>query len=389
MKKISSRFIVIAASLIMALTVIFTVTGCGSSQSGENNRTAPQIDGLTYESSMSPQYAESFDVYYYSGGYAVIDTFTGGRQYLVVPEGGSIPNGLPDNMTVIKQPAGSVYMAASSVMSLFDSLDALESVSFTSTDADGWYVESAVEALKSGSMVFIGKYSQPDYEGLLEGNCDLAMESTMILHSPETMEKLEELGIPVFIDYSSYEQHPLGRTEWIKVYGVMLGREEAAESFFREQTDSIQYLEDFENTEKTVAYFFINSAGNVVVRKYDDYIPKMIEIAGGRYAFDHLENPDSEAPSVKLSMEKFYDEAVDADYLIYNATIDAPLKSMDDLMEKSGLFKDFKAVKEGNVWTTDKYMYQAADVTAEFINDIHRMVTGGDDEDMVFLKKVE
>lgn len=389
MKKTSSRLIVIFISLVTALAVIFTVTGCGSSQSVEERRTAPQIDGLTYDGSMSPEYAESFDVYYYSGGYAVIDTFTGGRQYLVVPEGGSIPDGLPDDMTVIEQPAGSVYMAASSVMSLFDSLGALETVSFTSTDVDGWYVESAVEALKSGSMVFIGKYSQPDYEGLLEGDCDLAVESTMILHSPETMEKLEELGIPVFIDYSSYEQHPLGRTEWIKVYGVMLGREEEAESFFREQTSSIQYLEELENTEKTVAYFFINSAGNVVVRKYDDYIPKMIEIAGGRYVFDDLENADSEAPSVKLSMEKFYDEAVDADYLIYNATIDSPLKSMDDLMEKSGLFRDFKAVKEGNVWTTDKYMYQAADVTAEFINDIHRMVTGGDSGDMVFLTKVQ
>ena len=389
MKKTSSRLIVIFISLVTALAVIFTVTGCGSSQSGEERRTAPQIDGLTYEGSMSPEYAESFDVYYYSGGYAVIDTFTGGRQYLVVPEGGSIPEGLPDDMTVIEQPAGSVYMAASSVMSLFDSLGALETVRFTSTDVDGWYVESAVEALMSGSMVFIGKYSQPDYEGLLEGDCDLAVESTMILHSPETMEKLEELGIPVFIDYSSYEQHPLGRTEWIKVYGVMLGREEEAESFFREQTSSIEYLEELENTEKTVAYFFINSAGNVVVRKYDDYIPKMIEIAGGRYVFDDLENADSEAPSVKLSMEKFYDEAVDADYLIYNATIDSPLKSMDDLMEKSGLFRDFKAVKEGNVWTTDKYMYQAADVTAEFINDIHRMVTGGDSGDMVFLTKVQ
>ena len=389
MKKTSSRLIVIFTSLVTALAVIFTVTGCGSSQSGEERRTAPHIDGLTYEGSMSPEYAESFDVYYYSGGYAVIDTFTGGRQYLVVPEGGSIPEGLPDDMTVIEQPAGSVYMAASSVMSLFDSLGALETVSFTSTDVDGWYVESAVEALTSGSMVFIGKYSQPDYEGLLEGDCDLAVESTMILHSPETMEKLEELGIPVFIDYSSYEQHPLGRTEWIKVYGVMLGRKEEAESFFREQTSSIEYLEELENTEKTVAYFFINSAGNVVVRKYDDYIPKMIEIAGGRYVFDDLENADSEAPSVKLSMEKFYDEAVDADYLIYNATIDSPLESMDDLMEKSGLFRDFKAVKEGNVWTTDKYMYQAADVTAEFINDIHRMVTGGDSEDMVFLTKVQ
>ena len=50
----------------------------------------------------------------------------------------------------------------------------------------------------------------------------------------------------------------------------------------------------------------INTDGTVVVRKSDDYIPAMIEIAGGRYAFSDLKNPDNNAPSVKLTMEEFY-----------------------------------------------------------------------------------
>lgn len=66
----------------------------------------------------------------------------------------------------------------------------------------------------------------------------------------------------------------------------------------------------------------MNTDGSVVVRKSEDYIPSMIEIAGGRYAFKNLKNVDSNAPSVKLTMEEFYATAVDADYLIYNGTID-------------------------------------------------------------------
>ena len=66
----------------------------------------------------------------------------------------------------------------------------------------------------------------------------------------------------------------------------------------------------------------MNSDGSVVVRKSDDYIPSMIEIAGGRYIFTDLKNADSNAPSVKLTMEEFYATAVDTDYLIYNGTID-------------------------------------------------------------------
>lgn len=46
--------------------------------------------------------------------------------------------------------------------------------------------------------------------------------------------------------------------------------------------------------------------------------------------------------------------AVDADYLIYNGTIDGQVSSLGDLEAKSNLFTEFKAVKDGNVWYTGK-----------------------------------
>ena len=49
----------------------------------------------------------------------------------------------------------------------------------------------------------------------------------MIYHTPEVKERLEEFGIPVLVERSSYESHPLGRVEWIKLYGVLLGKEES------------------------------------------------------------------------------------------------------------------------------------------------------------------
>ena len=150
----------------------------------------------------------------------------------------------------------------------------------------------------------------------------------------------------------------------------------------------IEELKGFENTEKTVAYFYVSTDGSIVVRKSDDYIPSMIEIAGGRYAFKDLKNPDSNAPSVKLTMEEFYATAVDADYLIYNSSIDASVKSIDDLLAKESLMADFKAVKEGNVWVTDDSMYQHTDTIGELITDLNLMLTGGSEEDMTFLHKL-
>ena len=105
----------------------------------------------------------------------------------------------------------------------------------------------------------------------------------------------------------------------------------------------ITQLKDFENTGKTVAFFFVNSDGSIVIRKPTDYIPKMIELAGGRYAFENFVT-DQTNTSVSVTMETFYGTAVDADVLIYNASIDAPISSINELLAKDALFADFKAV---------------------------------------------
>ena len=224
---------------------------------------------------------------------------------------------------------------------------------------------------------------------LVDEDCDLAIESTMILHTPKVQEMIEDLDIPVFIDRSSYESHPLGRTEWIKAYAAMLNKEDVADTFFEKQTKVIENLKDFKNTGKTVAYFFVNADGTVVVRSSKDYIPKMIDIAGGKYIFSNLKNTESKSASVELSMEEFYSKAEEADYLIYNATIDSPINSIAELTAKNGLFKDFKAVKNGNVWCTGKSLYQATDIVGNLITDIHLMLTDGDEKDMTFLYRVK
>ena len=294
---------------------------------------------------------------------------------------------LDSDVIVIHQPLERIYMAATSPMALFDAIDSLDTVRLSGETADNWYVQDAVDAMNAGTMIFAGKYSEPDYELLVSENCDLAIESTMILHSPKVQEMIEMLDIPVFIDRSSYESQPLGRTEWIKLYGAMLDKEEEAADFFASQASVVENLKDFQNTEKTVAFFYINTSGAAVVRNPEDYISNMIELGGARNAFRDLQD-DSGKTSVPITMEQFYDTAEDADYLIYNASIDSTVKTLDDLLAKDSMFADYKAVKEGNVWTTEKSMYQATDKIAQFTNDINLLVTDGDPDQMVFLRKL-
>ena len=349
---------------------------------------APEVAGLTCQGKLKLEYADCFDVYYYEDDYQLIDVHDS-AQYLLVPEGAEAPEGLDDSIIVLQKPLDKIYLAASSTMALFRALDSMDNIKMSGIDASGWYIEEAKQAMEDGKIQFAGKYSEPDYEMLVDENCDLAIESTMILHTPKVQEMIEDLDIPVFIDRSSYESHPLGRTEWIKAYAAMLNKEDVADTFFEKQTKVIENLKDFKNTGKTVAYFFVNADGTVVVRSSKDYIPKMIDIAGGKYIFSDLKNTESKSASVELSMEEFYSKAEEADYLIYNATIDSPINSIAELTAKNELFKDFKAVKNGNVWCTGKSLYQATDIVGNLITDIHLMLIDGDGKDMTFLYRVK
>lgn len=331
-------------------------------------------------------YATQFFVQYYADGYKLICIADGGR-YLLVPEGKPAPENLAEDIAVLQQPIGDVYLAASDTMCLFDALDRIDAITVSGISQDNWRVPAAIEAMEEGRIVYGGKYSAPDYDTLLVNKCRLAIESTMINHTPDVRDKLIELGIPVFTERSSYEEEPLGRTEWVKLYGEMLGEEERAQEIFDAQVHAATGFEGAK-TGKTVAFFYINSNGAAVVRKPGDYVTKMIALAGGEYIFDSLGDGSSAMSTVTLEMERFYAEAKDADIIVYNATIDAGVNSVDELVRKNELLANFKAVQNGDVWVTEQNMYQQMISTGDIIADFNRVFTGQADT-LTYLHKLE
>lgn len=437
-----------------------TKTAGASGTVGESSvhwSAAPEIDGLRFISSEKNDVAEYFRLSVYedaSGAkYQLLETAGGLHRYLIAPADAQVSDRKSDHftaraseansankekkgdaldLTVLQQPLTTTYVAASAVMAPLCDLGAVSQIRFSGLREEGWYVDEARTAMKKGSMLFAGKYSEPDYETLLREGCDLALESTMIYRSPEVIEKLSALGIPVYIDYSSYEPHVLGRLEWIRVYGALFGHEEKAQQWYASERDRIRAIQkDAEtssgeasrsgkSTEKsetktsrnskneassigsssgragtdttadlrpTVVYFYVNSSGQIQVRQPHDYIPELLELAGARYLAPDMKGlSGSRKSNVTVSLEDFYSSCRDADYLIYSATLDRPLSSIQELLGKNALFADFKAVKEGHVYTTDKDFYQLSDRMADFAEDVRQMLQG--QGDMHFLKQV-
>lgn len=368
----------------MGMMLLGLLTACGKAAATGGPAADQEIASASaWEGRMELDYAKEFAVDYYDGGYALL-TISDGSRFLIVPQKLQAPEGLDEDITVIRQPVGNIYLAASAVMDMFCSLDGRNAIRLTGIKEDAWYLEEAKAAMAAGEIVYAGKYNAPDYEMILDRGCDLAVESTMILHSPEVKEKLEEFGIPVLVDYSSYEGHPLGRTEWVKLYGVLLGKEEEAVRAFERQKEALNAVISEENTGKTVAFFYITSNGTVNVRKSGDYVPRMIELAGGAYIFPHLGENTGLSSTVNMQMEEFYAKAKDADYLIYNSTVDGGVESLEELFGKSPLLKDFQAVKQGRVFCTARNLYQDSMKLGTVIRDIHTMLTMEDGADEAF-----
>ena len=348
----------------------------------------PDIPGLVYQRSMEKKYAVQFNVHYYEGGYKYL-AIGDGNSYLVIPEGGQVPQGLDPSVKVLRQPLDRIYLAGSSSMALFDAMNALDTIKLSSLKKSDWYVENAVAAMDRGDILFGGKYSEPDYELLIDSDVTLAIENTMILHTPKVIEMIENLGIPVFIEYSSYEPHPLGRTEWVKLFAALINREDEAEAFFSAKTALLGDMEAFPDSGKTVAVFLIDSAGKAQVRSADDYLTRIITIAGGEYPFSGAAVEEAGRANVSMTMEQFYASAMNVDYLIYNASgYSGDVDTMDKLLEKSELLADFKAFREGNIWWIGGETYQHSDLISDMITDVHRMLTGGDGQ-MTFLHPME
>jgi len=363
--------------------ILFLFSGCV-------NKSDNSVSEFKIIGSMKLEYATQFSVDYLENDISLV-RIADGQQYLIVPQDSDVSDIADKDTTVIRKKPENIYLAASSAMDFFSVLNLLDNVEMTSTKSADWSIPEIKELVEDDIIAYVGKYSTPDYEYLVSENCGLAVESTMIYHSPEVKEKLESLGIPVIVERSSYEAHPLGRMEWIKLYGLIYGVENETEKFFNIKCKSIENIETVSSEKPTVAFFSISSNGYATVRKPNDYVSEMIRMSGGEYIFtsEDLKTDENALSTMNIQMEAFYEKAKDADILIYSGAIDGGVENLAQLFEKSAVLKDFKAVKNGNVWCTDKNMFQKTTSAAEMIADLNEIICGTQKNELNFIRRLE
>ena len=354
-----------------------TPASSASSEAASSSEAEESYDGkLVFDHSMELQYAKCFSVDYYKGGYKLIKT-TGGASLLIVPENMSVPAEISEDTHVLQQPVTNIMVSSTPVTSLINAVGQLDAISLTTYDVDSWYIENVKTAMTDGKLTYIGNYKEPDYEQITASGTEFAIFSTML--TEDVAQQLDQLGIYVMLDQSIDEDHPLARVEWAKLYGAMFNCEEKAEEVFGAQAAYIEEISKLEDSGKSVAIFYITSKGALYARNADDYMAKMVDLAGGEYALSDV--GVGETGTINMEMEAFYDKAKDADYIIYIWSLGGKPETLDDFLSRSDILADMKAVKEGNVWCTTPNFFQISDTIGSMINDIHLMMAADESTD--------
>lgn len=308
--------------------------------------------------------------------------------WLLLPEGVDKVSGAPAGVNIMTfRDRQNIMVSSASTMALINAMDALSKVPMTTADTT-WRIQEIKDAIDKGTVKEVGKYSKPDYEQIIsigaEKHVTFAVFSTMLDSVPDVYDQLTKTcNLRIMRDQSSYESHPLGRTEWIKIYGEIFDMRDKSDAVFNGQVEILNETTSKINVpeaeRKTVLIFYTTSTKDTFyVRNAADYVTELVNLGGGKQV---AEIGSGKSGNTKMTQEWFIQECSQADYVLYNWTSGASGvkdESLQGLIDArlGDWFKDFKAYKEGNVWRTSNDFYQKMDKMGEMVADIYKMLYG-------------
>ncbi|MCF1751213.1 ABC transporter substrate-binding protein [Mariniradius sediminis] len=204
---------------------------------------------------------------------------------------------------------------------------------------------AARERIAAGEIEDLGAGPQSNIERIIDLNPDWVQISTLG-NELSNLDLLRKAGVPAILNGDYLEQHPLGRAEWIKVTGALLGKSAEADSIFRvlekEYLGAIALVKQ-QNLMRPRVLAGIMYQDVWYLPGGDSWAAKLLESAGADYLFSNIEGTGS----AELSYEYVLDRAMDAD--VWIGVADFP--SLEEMGAADRRYQDFKAFQTGEVYT--------------------------------------
>lgn len=325
--------------LILFVFSFSTLVGCKKSENLSVKQSSNTENAIEYASGLSINKYEGYSVVSVSNPWPEANkNFT----YILKEKNGSIPDSL-QKYTIISVPLKSIVVTSTTIIPFLEMLGVEKSlVGFPHTD----YVssEKTRKLIDAGTVKNIGQNEKLNMEQLIELEPNLIVTFGIDNNNP-MIDNLQKSGLNVLIQADWMEQTPLGKAEWIKLYGALFGKEKEAKTLFdgivKNYNDAIELVANKKPT-ATVLYGAMYQDQWYVARG-NSWVAQFMKDAKANYLWSNVAGTGS----LSMPFEKILEKAKTAKYWIATGSF----KNSAEFENSNPHYSQFDASKSKNVYT--------------------------------------
>lgn len=284
------------------IAVLFVLAACKGGSTAASLSGADSIE-MKYSRLLTLQRGDGFTLAEIRNPW---DTTRVLHSYVLVPRNGELPAELPDG-DVIRTPLERSVFYTSMHTALVCELGASGAVAGICNPE---YITTDMlrKGLDSGRIVNCGDGSAPDIEKIIELAPDAILLSPF--ENSGSYGKLGSIGVPIIECADYMETGTLGRAEWMRFYGLLVGKAEKADSLFAEVEKDYNQMKTLVGSKgKKPTVVDGNKFGSTwYVAGANSTIGRIISDAGGSYVF----SGEKATGSVPYAPEVVFEQAQNA-----------------------------------------------------------------------------
>lgn len=334
--------------LLKFALLLSLLSGISCSRSGDKNSFGIPNGSISYASRFTLEVKDSYT------RLEVTEPWQGAsgvkQVYFLTREGVPLTDSIPENTIVIKVPVKSIVCMSATHVAMISALGMEHTIRGVS--GINLIANSSVRQLaEKGLIVDVGYEGSLNREAILEMNPDLFMAYGVGSESAGYLTKLGELGINIMLNAEYLELEPLGKAEWIKVFGALYCLQEKADSIFRLESaryEAIKKMVAESTAEKPSVLLGLPWKDSWYISPGNSNISQLINDAGGNYLWKDVKSQTS----MPLSLENVYMKALDANFWLNPGSA----ASLNDIAMIDRRLADLPPYIDGNVYNNTKLM---------------------------------
>ncbi|MDG2433876.1 ABC transporter substrate-binding protein [Flavobacterium sp.] len=324
---------------ILFVFVFFTLTACKKTEKSDSKTNSISKNEIEYATSLA---------IYKQNGYSIVKVvnpwpnaekdFT----YILKEKNATVPDSLQKYNT-IQVPLQSIVVTSTTIIPYLEMLGVENKlVGFPHTD----FISSVKtrKLIDNGTVKNVGQNEKLNMEMLIDSSPELIVTFVIDNNNP-TLDNLTKSGLKVLIQADWMEQSPLGKAEWIKLYGALFGKEKEAKTQYDAIVKNYKDALAVVATKKPTATVLYGSMyqDQWYVAKANSWVAQFLKDAKANYLWSNVPGTGS----IGLSFEQVLEKAKTAKYWIASG----PYKTVTELNAINPHYSQFDAFKTKQVYT--------------------------------------